>query len=85
MHSRRLSDRKCRAYSSWKKKDNKKKVPLLEKEIGKFEKNLAEQYDEECFRKICQLKFELHEIYNKKAGYSLFRLETNFCEKKMDD
>ena len=58
---------KCIAYSSWKKKDNKEKVQLLEKEIGILEKHLAEQYDEEGFRKICQLKFELHEICNKKS------------------
>ena len=79
---------KCIAYSSWKKKENKEKVQLLEKEIGKLEKHLADQYNEECFGKICKLKFELHEMYNKKAEYSLFRLKTNFYEngeKKLDD
>lgn len=44
-----------------------------------MEKNLAEQYNEECFRKTCQLKFELHEIYNKKADY--LGSKNNFCEK----
>ena len=52
----------------------------MEKEIGKLEKHLAEKYDEEGFRKICQLKSDLHEIYNKKAEYSLFRLKTNFYQ-----
>lgn len=73
-----FNGRRSRAYSSQKKKDKKKKVPLLEKEIGQFEKILSEQYNEECFRKICQLKCKIHEIYNKK--YSLFSVFSLFYE-----
>lgn len=69
-------------YSLWllEEKGQQKKIQQLEKEIGELEKQLAEQYNEECFRKICKLKFELHEIYSKKAEYSLFRLKTHFYE-----
>lgn len=71
---------RCMAYSSWKKKESKEKVQLLEKDIIKLEKQLAQQYEEDKFRKICQLTFKLHEMYNKKAEYALFRLKTNFHE-----
>lgn len=63
-----------------KKKESRNKLQSLEKEIIDLEKNLAERFDEEQFRKICQLKFDLHEIYNKKTEYPLFRLKTNFYE-----
>ncbi len=53
---------------------------LLEKEIVKLEKQLAKQYVENKFMVICQLKFKLHEMYNKKAEYVLFRLKTSFYE-----
>ena len=56
----------CIAYSSWKKKKNTEKVQLLEKKITRLEKHLIDRYDEVEFREICQLKSELHDIYNKK-------------------
>lgn len=68
------------SHSSWKKKETRSKLQSLEKEIIDLEKKLAEQFDEEQFHKICQLKFDLHEIYNKKTEYALFRLKTNFYE-----
>lgn len=36
---------KCIAHRSWKKKCNEEKAQLLEEEIGKLEKTLAEQYN----------------------------------------
>lgn len=48
------------SHSSWKKKETRSKLQSLEKEIIDLEKKLAERFDEEQFRKICQLKFDLH-------------------------
>lgn len=68
------------SQSSFKKKESRNKLQLLEKEIIDLEKLLAERFAEEKFRKIYQLKYDLHEIYNKKTEYALFRLKTNFYE-----
>lgn len=68
------------SHSSWKKKESRNKLQKLEKEITDLEKMLAERFDEDKFRKICQLKFDFHEIYNNKTEYALFRLKTNFYE-----
>lgn len=71
---------KCLGYCSKKKKESGKNVQTLEENIGKLEKQLAEKFDENKFKEICKLKFNLHEIYNKKAEYALFRLRTHFYE-----
>lgn len=71
---------KCLGYCSKKIKENKNKIKTLEEKIGIFEKQLAEKFDETKFKEICKLKFNLHEIYNRKAEYALFRLKTNFYE-----
>ena len=71
---------KCIAFSSKKVKENKAKIQTLEERIGTLEKQIAGKFDDSKFKEICQLKFSLHEIYNKKAEYALFRLKTNFYE-----
>lgn len=32
------------------------------------------------FKQLCHLKFYLHELFNKKAEYALFRLKTKYYE-----
>lgn len=71
---------KCLAFSSKKVKENKAKIRTLEERIGTLEKQIAGKFDDNKVKEICQLKFSLHEIYNKKAEYALFRLKTNFYE-----
>lgn len=71
---------KCLAFSFKNVKENKAKIQTLEEHIGTLEKQIAGKFDAIKFKEICQLKFSLHEIYNKKAGYALFRLKTNFYE-----
>lgn len=58
------------------KKENRKKEEKLDQEI----RNLARQYSDHLYQTICNLKYQLHDIYNKKAEYALFRLKSNFYE-----
>lgn len=37
-------------------------------------------YSDHLYQTICKFKYELHDIYKKKAKYALFRLKTNFYE-----
>ena len=55
----------------------------LEGEIKWKENDLAQQFSESKYQELSKLKFQLHEIYNKKVEYScssfpwklLFRME----------
>lgn len=71
---------KCLGYSSNKVKESKEKIQILEKRIGILDKQLAGKFDNNKFKEVCQLKFSLHEMYNRRAEYALFRLKTNFYE-----
>lgn len=68
------------AYATRVKKDNLEREKKLEKEICDLEKDLARQYSNDRYQTICKLKYQLHDIYNKKAEYALFRLRTKFYE-----
>lgn len=70
------------AHSSKVKKENAKKEKRLDQEIRKLGKDLAMHYSDHLYQTICNLKYQLHDIYrpNKKAEYALFRLKTNFYE-----
>lgn len=68
------------AHSSKAKKESADKERKLEKEIHNLEKELARHYSDNLYQNICNLKYKLHEIYNKKAEYALFRLKTSFYE-----
>lgn len=39
-----------------------------------------EHFSEPQYQKLCKIKFQLHEIFNKKVEYSLCRLKTHFYE-----
>lgn len=52
----------------------------LEKEIRNLDKQLAKQNFDKSYHNICKLKYELNEIYNRKAEYTLCRLKSNFYE-----
>ena len=62
------------------KKENRKKEERLDQEIHNLEKDLARQYSDHSYQTICNLKYQRHDIYNKKAEYALFRLKSNFYE-----
>lgn len=68
------------AHSSKLKKEHKKKEEKLDEEIRNMEKDLARQYSDHLYQTICNLKYHLHDIYNRKAEYALFRLKSNFYE-----
>jgi len=71
---------KCIAYASRKKKESVKKMKLLEKQISDLERELVQGFSDSKFKQLCQLKFDLHELFNKKAEYALFRLKTKYYE-----
>lgn len=52
----------------------------MEKEIRELEMDLARQYSNDKYQTICKLKYQLNDVYNKKAEYALFRLRTKFYE-----
>ena len=68
------------AQSSKKKRENINAIKKLETELSEMERELARQYSDSLFNNICKCKFKLHEIFNKKAEYPLFRLKTTFYE-----
>ena len=68
------------AQSSKKKRENINAIKKLETELSEMERELARQYSDSLFNNICKCKFKLHEIFNKKAEYALFRLKTTFYE-----
>lgn len=45
-----------------------------------MEKSLSEKHSDPLLKKVCDLKFQIKELYNKKAEYALFRLKSNFYE-----
>lgn len=68
------------AYSTKVKKSSLEREKTLDKEIRELEKDLARQYSNAKYQTICKLKYQLNDIYNKKAEYALFRLRTKFYE-----
>lgn len=68
------------AHSALKKRENLNNIKKLESEIKLKENDLAQTFSESKYKELCKLKFQLHEIYNKKVEYSLYRLRTNFYE-----
>ena len=68
------------ARLSRRKKETIGRIKQLEAEISNLEKELIRYYSNNRFQELCKLKFELNEIYNRKAEYALFRLKTNYYE-----
>ena len=68
------------SQSSYRKKMANLKIKDLESQIKNKETELAQCYSEHRFKEVCNLKYQLNEIFNKKAEYALFRLKTNFYE-----
>ncbi len=66
------------AQAARKKKEGRDLVKKLEATICIMEKDLARHYSNDLYQDICKYKFQLHDIYNKKAEYALFRLQTRF-------
>lgn len=66
--------------SSYMKKISTVRIRELEFQIKSKEVMLSQCYSEQRFKEICNLKYQLNEIYNKKAEYALFRLKTCFYE-----
>ena len=62
------------AHSAKIRREYKEREKTLEGEIRRVERELAGKYSEEKYRKLCNLKCKLHEMYTKKAEYALFRL-----------
>ena len=58
------------ARSSEKKRENMNAIKKLEAELSEMERGLARQYSDSLFNNICKCKFNLHEIFNKKAEYA---------------
>lgn len=55
-------------------------MKLLEKQISDLEKELVQRFTDLKFKQLCQLKFDLHEFFNKKTEYALFRMKTKYYE-----
>lgn len=55
-------------------------IQKLEVELSAMERELARHYSDSLFNYICKCKFKIHEIFNKRAEYALFRLKTTFYE-----
>ncbi len=70
------------AQTSKRKKEYKDTIQTLQVEVSAMERELARHYSENLFNDICKFKFKLHEIFNKKAEYALFRLKTTFYESR---
>lgn len=62
------------------KKKSLTRIKDLEKEIKDKELDLSKHFSDGKFQELCKLKYSLHEIYNKKAEYALYRLKTSFYE-----
>lgn len=65
------------AQTSKRKKEHKDTIQKLEAELSAMERELARHYSDSLFNDICKCKFKIHEIFNKKAEYALFRLKTS--------
>lgn len=68
------------AKSSKRKKEQNDNIKKLEAELNSMEKELARHYSDSLFQNICKCKFQIHDIFNKKAEYAMFRLKTRFYE-----
>ncbi len=60
------------------KRENLTRIKDLEKEIKDKELDLSKHFLDGKFQELCELKYSLHEIYNKKAEYALCRLKKKF-------
>lgn len=52
----------------------------MEIKLKQKEKTLSEKCSETLLKQICDIKYKLNEICNKKAEFAIFRLKTNFYE-----
>ncbi|MCI4381688.1 hypothetical protein PGIGA_G00254930, partial [Pangasianodon gigas] len=68
------------AQAAKKKRENLNRIKELEKEIKNRELQLINMFSDNQYQELCKLKYQLHEIYNKKVEYALYRLKTNFYE-----
>ena len=68
------------AHSSKKKREERQRLKKLESQLKDLENALAEKHSDLLLKQVCDLKFQINEIYNKKAEYALFRLKGNFYE-----
>lgn len=68
------------AYSNQKKKINSARVALLESQLKDKENQLSLNYSNSLLNEVYKFKFELNEVFNKKAEYALFRTKANFFE-----
>ena len=68
------------AHSSKNKKENMEKIIELERAIKNQEMELTKHFSDKLYQQVCEFKFQLQDIYNKKAEYALFRLGTTFYE-----
>lgn len=59
---------------------NKEKVKATESEIKSLDRELSLKYSEGGLKRICELKYQLNDICNKKAEYAMFRMRTAFYE-----
>lgn len=56
-----------------------RKLKDLKTQLKGLEEKLAEKHTD-VLKEICDLKFQINDIYNKKAEYALFKLKTNYYE-----
>lgn len=62
------------------KRAHLEKAKKLDIDIHKLDKELAKHFSVDRYQTICKMKYQLHDIYDKKAEYALFRLKTKFYE-----
>lgn len=68
------------AYCSKKKRECTGKLRKIEFPLKERGKQLENSDSDSLVKQVCALKFDLNEIYNKKAEYALFPLKTDFYE-----
>ena len=61
------------AHSRKKKRAQRQRLKKLESQLKDLENALAEKHSNLLLKQVCDLKFQINEIYNKKAEYALFR------------
>ncbi len=68
------------AHSSKKKKDSKERMLGLESQLKDAEKELAGNHTEDHLRKVCELKFQLNELYSKNRIFSNYSfIQVKIC------
>lgn len=73
--------RRLIAQCSAKKREQTRKLKYLETQLKDLEKELAEKHTDVLLKDICDLKFQINDIYNRKAEYALFRLKNYLLRK----